>query len=218
MITHRDQMDLFSLISKSLKEDVTCWAFGGTAMMFYGFKEDTKDIDILFENEGSRATFISCIKELGFSEFSPLGIYIPEKLRDRHKPLMFKKDSARFDIFFGKIFRTQLSPKMREDKFAMHDFKHSHLLRINVLRTEHIVLLKGVTNRDKDFEDIVTIVSKDKHFDWQYLVDEAIWQHDHGDSWVLLDLEKTMKQLKEYIFIGEKYFKQIYDAQIAKEK
>src|SRR3989338_9206941 len=212
MITYGDQAELFTLIGKRLREDITCWAFGGTAMMFYGFKDDTKDIDLLFEDEKSREAFMTVLKEMGFEEFSPLGIYIPEKLRDRHKPLMLQKGGARFDLFFGKIFRTLLSPRMKEDKYAVHDFKGNRLFRVNVLRTEHIVLLKSVTSRDKDFEDIVTIVRKDKHFDWQHLVNEAVWQHEHGDSWALLDIEKMMRELKQYALIEKKYFDQIYAA------
>ena len=73
-------------------------------------------------------------------------------------------------------------------------------------------MLKGVTERDKDFEDILTIIRKDKDFDWQYFIDEVIWQFNHGDKWVLIDVEKMMKELKKYIFIEEKYFKQIYKA------
>src|SRR3989338_3262575 len=213
MINYSDQMDLFKLISKDIKRDFTCFAFGGTAMMFYGFKDDTKDIDLLFEDEQSRSAFIETIEEEGFEESSPSGIYIPEKLRDKHKPLMLKKGEIRFDLFFGKIFRTQLSQKMREDKYAVHDFKDKHLFRVNVLRTEHLVLLKSLTSRDKDFEDIITIIRKDKRFDWEYLVDEAIWQHENGDSWILLDLEETMTDLKEYTLIESKHFSQIYAAQ-----
>jgi len=213
MITHRDQLQLFTLISRQLKKDVECWAFGGTAMMFYGFKGETKDIDVLFEDDKSKAQFIAVITGMGFKESSPMGIYIPEKLKDKSKPVMYKREDYRMDLFAGKIFRTNLSPRMKEDKFAVHDFKDNQTLRINVFRTEHIVLLKGITERKNDFDDIRTILSKDSHFDWQYLVDEAIWQHEHGDSWVLLDIEKMMQGLKEYMLIEEKYFNQLYKAQ-----
>ena len=66
MITHNDQVDLFALIAKHLTKDVECWAFGGTAMMFYGFKDETKDIDLLFEHEEGRKAFIAAIGSLGF--------------------------------------------------------------------------------------------------------------------------------------------------------
>ena len=214
MITQKDQFSLLSLIAKEIKKDIACYAFGGNAMMFYGFKEDTKDIDLIFDEESAREEFIAALVNLGFSSFSPITIYIPEKLRDKSKPLMFRKGGEfRFDLFVKKVFRTFLSPSMRENPFAVHDFRERHTLRVNVLKTEAIVLLKAITERDKDFEDILTIIKNDKNFNWQYLVDEALWQHQHGDSWVLIDLERTIRELQKYVFIEQKYLRQIYLAQ-----
>ena len=210
MITHEYQMNLFTLISKSITKDIECFAFGGNAMMFYGYKDETKDIDLLFEKEVQRQEFIRVIKLLGFDESSPMKIYIPDKLREKHRPLMFKRSDYRFDLFVKKIFKTILSPRMKEDLYAVHEFRDKYTLKINVFRKEHIVFLKGITERRNDFDDIRNIFSKEKNFDWRYLVDETIWQHKHGDSWALLDMEKMLKELKEYVFVEEKYLKQLY--------
>ena len=212
MITHEDQIELFRLISQNIGKDIECYAFGGTAMMFYGYKDETKDIDILFEKEEDRKELINTIEKLGYAKTTPFKIYIPEKLRDEHKPLIYKKGESRFDIFVKKIFKTVISPQIKEDVYAVHDFKGKHLLRVKVLRKEHIVLLKSVTERQNDFDDIRTIVEKDKYFDWQYFIDEAIWQYKHGDSWILLDAENMLQELKKYVFIEQKYVKQIYNA------
>ena len=203
-------MGLFRLISMNIKRDLECYAFGGTAMMFYGYKDETKDIDLLFEKDAEE--FIKALKALGFSETTPQNIYIPEKLREKDIPRMFKRDDNRFDIFSKRIFKTVISPGMKEDIFAMHEFKQNMNLKVKVLRKEHIVLLKAVTERKNDFDDIRSIVEKEKNFDWQYFIDEVLWQYKHGDSWVLLDTEKMIKELKKYVFIEEKYLKQIYAA------
>lgn len=212
MITHNDQQNLFELIAKQLKRDITCYAFGGNAMMFYGYKDETKDIDILFEHPEEREEFIRVIKLIGFQETSPIKIYIPEKLRDPHRPLMYLKEDIRFDIFVKKIFKTLISPKMKEDLFAVHEFKGNYTLILKVLRKEHLVILKTVTERQNDFDDIKTIIKQDKDFDWQYFIDEVIWQFQHGDTWVLHDAEKMLKELKKYIFVNETYLKQLYEA------
>ncbi|MEK6901071.1 MAG: hypothetical protein AABX37_01900, partial [Nanoarchaeota archaeon] len=205
MITYTDQNDLFTLISKKLQRDLVIYAFGGNAMMYYGYKDETKDVDLLFEMSEERNEFIRILKQLGYFETSPITIYIPEKLRDPHCPLMFKRDEGRFDLFVRKIFRTILSPRMKEDLFAVREYKDTQTLIVKVLRKEHLVLLKAVTDRENDFRDIQLIVSQDKQFDWQYFIDEVIWQFQHGDGWVLLDVEKMMKELKKYVFIEEKY-------------
>ncbi len=212
MIAYEDQMGIFGLISKEISKNIECYAFGGTAMMFYGYKDETKDIDILFEDESSRDEFIEAIKNLGFSETTLINVYLPEKLREKNAPRMFKREDSRFDIFLKKIFKTVISPKMKEDLYAVHDFKGKNNLRVNVVGKEFIVLLKAVTGRDRDFEDILTIAKKEKNFDWQYLINEVLWQYKHGDSWVLLDAEKMLRELKKYVFVGEKYLKQLYAA------
>lgn len=211
MITHEDQLNLFGLISRNLKKDVGCWAFGGTAMMFYGYKDETKDIDLLFENEDDRKTFIEAIERMGFRKTSPFQIYIQRKAEDKGKPLMYEKDGVRFDIFVKKIFRTQLSPKMKDNLYAVHDFTNGKELRINVLQTEHLAYLKAITERKNDFDDILLILKNDQKFSWQNLIDETIWQHKHGDDWALLDVEKMLQDLKEYVFVEEKYLKQLYE-------
>ncbi len=210
MITHEDQLNLFKLISKEINKDIECYAFGGTAMMFYGYKDETKDVDLFFGDADLRKEFIEAIKKLGLEETTPTKIYIPEKLRDKNRPLMFKRDDWRFDLFAKKIFHTVISPRMKEDIYAIQEFKGNKILRIKVMRTEHIVQLKSVTERQNDFDDIRTIIEKDKNFNWQYLIDETIWQHRHGDSLALIDVEKMMRELKKYIFIEQKYFKQLH--------
>lgn len=210
MINQKDQQDLFKLISANIKQDTECYALGGTAMMFYGYKDETKDVDLIFEQEEKRDMFIDALKQLGYSETSPITIYIAEKLKDQNKPLMFKRGDSRFDLFVKKIFQTTLSPRMKENVFAVHQFKTKHTFTVKVLKTEFIVLLKAVTERDRDFEDILSIVKKDKNFDWNYFLDEVLWQTEHGDGWILLDVEKTMQELKKYIFIEEKWFKKLY--------
>ncbi len=218
MITHEDQLKLFNFISEKLEADVICYAFGGTAMMFYGYKEDTKDIDVLFEKDEDRNKFIRAIEKMGFSQSSPVKIYVPEKLKNPNRPLMYSRSDYRFDLFVTKIFKTIISPSMKEDLFGVHEFLGKNKLIIKVLRTEHIVMLKAVTERDKDFEDILTIVKKDKNFDWQYLIDEVVWQYDNGDEWIVLDVEKMLTELKNYVFIEEKFIKQLYEAVEKKNK
>ncbi len=218
MINLKDQEQLFTLIAQNLTKDISCYAFGGNAMMVYGFKEETKDVDLLFEKQEERQEFSRIIYLLGYRETTPAGIYLPQKLRDPHAPVMYKREDSRFDLFVGKIFKTLLSPKMKEDLYAIHEFKGKHVLQVKVFRTEHLVMLKAVTDRVNDFDDIKLIIKKDTHFDWQYLIDEVLWQYKHGDSWIILDTEKMLQELKKYIFVEEKYIQQLHKAVKEKKK
>src|SRR3989338_4439492 len=129
MVTYDDQMELFKLISENTTRDIECWAFGGNAMIFYSYKDETKDVDILFDLEKDRAEFIKALEKLGFWETGLRNIYVPEKLRDKHKPVMYSRYDIRFDLFVKKVFKTAISPKMREDLYAVHEFKGKHTLK-----------------------------------------------------------------------------------------
>jgi hypothetical protein len=206
MINLEDQNSMFRLISSNLRKDIECFAFGGTAMMYYGYKDSTKDIDLLFEKEDDRKEFIRAIMLLGYREKSIMGIY-PSKIEGYEKPLMFTRGDERFDLFAKKIFHIELSKPMMERFYERHDYKAGkHALIIKAMAKEDIVLLKSVTEREKDFEDILALFKKG-NIDWDIIIDEAKSQKDR---FTLLDLEKTMQKLKEKIFIPKETFKKVY--------
>ena len=217
MVDYDDQIRLFKQIGDSIKKNIECFAFGGTAMTFYGYKEETKDVDLLFEKEEDRDEFLRVIKLLRFKEKSIMGIYVSKKVKNKFAPLMFESmepgtDVSRIDIFLKKIFKARLSPKMRDDLFAIHEFRGKKFtFKVNVLRKEHIVMLKAVTERTNDFDDILNILEKEINFDWQYFFDEVWWQYNHGNDWIVLDVERTLLELKKYIFIPQKFIDQIYN-------
>ena len=209
MISHQDQNALFTLIAKRINYNIVCYAFGGNAMMYYGYKDETKDVDLLFEHADQRTAFIETLKALGYDDASLLHIYTPDKLKDPYKPIVLTKEDGRFDLFLARIFSTFLSPIMKEHVFAVHEFRGKHTLTVNVLSKEVIVLLKSVTSRERDFDDIVTIMQNEKQFNWRSLLDEVRWQVEHGNEWVVIDVGKMMEELTEYIFVPEAYFAEL---------
>jgi len=209
MIELQEQDDLFELISSKIKKDIVCYAFGGTALMYYGFKEATKDIDIIFEKEEDRKNFIEAITQLGFKKRTLIGVYNLEKLRQETKPLMFERGDSRFDLFLKKIFSTELTKEMIERSKERHDFiRKDKTLTVSVLSKEDIILLKSVTSRQNDYEDIIMLLKK-VDIDWNIIVEEAIRQKD---KWTALDLEETMQKLKKEFYISKKHFDKLYSS------
>jgi hypothetical protein len=213
MIQQPGQLQLFAAIARELTADVTCYAFGGTAMMFFGYKDETKDVDLLFETLADRVTFLHAISDMGFSRSSPVGVYMQKKSEDVAAPLMYTRENYRLDLFAKTIFRTILSDTMRSGVIATHEFRGTHVLRVNVIRPEHIVYLKGITSRVNDDVDIRTILSLAKDFSWDLVIDEAILQHANGDTWALLDTEKTVRALQGEFAIPAAAVKRLYAAQ-----
>ena len=208
MITIKEQNELFTLIAKQLNQNISCIAFGGTAMMFYGYKQATKDIDLVFSSIKERKVFIKAIEKLGYKEDTRLlNIYSKSKRADTTAPVMYKLKDERFDLFAEVIFKFRISPFVLKRITQIQDFQETHLLSLQIISPEDLVLLKCLTDRENDFEDILTILHKTENFNWKFVMTEALQQKE---GWILLDVEKTLQRLKKYIEIPQIYFDMLY--------
>lgn len=209
MINNEDQEQLFKLIAEYLEADVECIAIGGTAMMFSGYKNATKDIDIVFQDEKDRQIFVKAITKLGYTERSIKEVYDKKRAQHKGKPKMFSRGEERFDLFVKNVFGFKVNSKKMTQR---HDFISKKELIIKIPSKEYLILLKAITLRDKDLEDIETIIEKEKDIDWGFIVGEAIAQKKNN-KWVLYDLEETLKKLSKKTLIKKKYFDMIYNAE-----
>jgi hypothetical protein len=209
MINLEDQEELFRLIADYLEEDIECIAIGGTAMMFSGYKTATKDIDLVFGSNKDREIFISAIEKLGYKEMSLSGVYDKRRKKQKGRPLMFTRGDERFDLFVSDVFgfKVDLS-KMNQRR----DFLGKNELTIFILPKEYLILLKSVTDREKDLEDIESIMDIDKDVDWDLVIIEASLARKYNE-WILLDLEEKMKELKKKYFIKKRFFDRLHEAE-----
>jgi hypothetical protein len=211
MINTKDQEELFKLISQYLKKNIECIAIGGTAMMFTNYKTTTKDIDLVFKNEEDRKTFILAIEELGYKQQALGRIYDEKRKNHSGKPLMYTRGDERFDLFVKNVFGYEISFN-QEESIQRNDFIGKKELIIYTPTKEELVLLKAITNREKDYEDIETILSIEKVIDWNIIVNKAITQQKNN-AWILIDLEDTLQKLKKNHFIKQEIFEKIYNEQ-----
>ncbi|MFH1376980.1 MAG: DUF6036 family nucleotidyltransferase [Candidatus Woesearchaeota archaeon] len=211
MINTKDQEQLFKLIVDYLEEDIECIAIGGTAMMFSGYKTATKDIDLVFKSNKDRNIFIKAIEKIGYKQKSLLGIYDEKRKDSKNKPLLFSRGDERFDLFVKNVFGFNLDFDINKI-IQRNDFLGKKELIVYVLPKEDLILLKSITSRERDYEDIETIINTDNEIDWDYIINEAIKQKKNN-SWILIDLEETLQKLKTKAFIPDKYFKRIYKEQ-----
>jgi len=209
MINTKDQEELLRLIADYIDSDVTCAAIGGTAMMFLGYKSTTKDIDLVFGTDGDRNVFIKAIEKLGYSKKSLKFIYNEHQIKDKNKPLLYSRGEERFDLFVKGVFGFEIDLSKIVQR---HDFIGKKEITLLVLTKELLILLKSVTNREKDYEDIETIVKIEQNIDWNLIIGLAIQQRKNN-SWILIDLEEKMKKLKTVTFIKQECFDKIYNAQ-----
>lgn len=211
MIDTKDQEELFKLIAEYLGENIRCVAIGGTAMMFSNYKTTTKDIDLVFQNEHERSTFIKAIEELGYKQQALGTIYDEKRKGHKGKPKMFSRGDERFDLFVKEVFGYEVKVN-QEEIVQKNDFLGKKELTIFMLPKEELILLKAITGREKDYEDIETILEIEKTIDWKTLVGKAIKQKK-SNPWILIDLEETLQRLKKRFFIKQEIFDALYKEQ-----
>ncbi len=209
MISTDDQESLFRLIADYLGKDITCVAIGGTAMMFHGYKNATKDIDLVFSNKSDRDVFIRAIEKLGYSRHSLRFVYGEKGGKANDKPLIFSRGDERFDLFVKSVFGLEVPA---ENIVQRHDYLGKKELIMLTLPVEYLILLKSATNREKDYEDIEEIAKSEKDVDWDFIVNEAI-RMKKKSPWILIDLEEKMQKLSRSIFLKKELFERIYKAQ-----
>ena len=189
MITIDQQQKLLLNVARRLAKRITVYAVGGTAMLFFGFKDATLDIDLVFESEVDRAIFKEAIKSLGYLEMDAIKVYGIK----RNTPQMFKLDDERFDLFVVEVIDFVFSDTMRERAEQIHQFGDNLILKI--ANPHDILLMKCATDRLKDKDDARKIIDSTK-INWDILIDEAKKQVDLGKERTAFDLGYFLEDLK----------------------
>lgn len=188
MISIEDQQKMLLNVSRRLKSPVTVYAIGGTAMMFFGFKDATLDIDLVFEDEAAREVFKQAIIEIGYRKMDAVKIYRDKK----NVPEMFTLGDDRFDLFVDEVITFKFSGMMRKRAEAVHQFGDK--LVVKVAAPQDIVLLKCATDRAKDMDDARRIIET-VDIDWEELIHEAKNQISLGKSIAALELGEFLEDL-----------------------
>ncbi len=188
MISIKEQEKLLIEIGNMLPKEIIIYAIGGTAMMFLGFKEATKDIDLVFANVNDRRIFKDIAKSLGYKEMDSAIVY---GVKD-NRPILINLGDSRLDLFLDRVIDYIFSETMQKRAGQIHQFGKNLILKI--ADKHDIILMKCATNRIKDEEDIVNIV-KNSDINWNILIEEAKVQVKLGREKVFLDMGDLVNKL-----------------------
>src|SRR3989338_8097728 len=173
MITIDEQQKLFLNIARMLNKNITAYAVGGPAMMFFGFKDSTLDIDLVFENEKDKDIFKEAIMSIGYREINAIKVYGARK----NQPEMLVLNDERFDLFVVNVIDFVFSGNMQKRAESIHQFGENFILKI--ADPHDIILMKCATDRLKDKDDARKIINLGK-IKWELLVEEAKEQIELG--------------------------------------
>ncbi len=207
MITWKEQETIFVEISKRLKKRITVYAVGGNAMIYWGHKDATVDVDLVFTSEADRKAFVSALESMEFVLTDSSLVYG----RKDNQPIMLRRtDQERFDLFLNKIIRFDLSDDMK--KRAEKTFEYASNLVIKIADYHDIILMKCATERAKDKEDIKTIIESEK-IDWDIIVKESKNQVELGNGGTVFNLIGECLEMVEKmkLNIPPSFFNKMWD-------
>lgn len=187
MIGLEEQIKLFKLIGSELEKKVECLVIGGSAMMFYGLKSSTKDVDLVLINKSAYESTKKVLKKIGFSERK----HIAEKGYERIPALLERRD-ARFDLFYKKVIKFEISEGILERIKEIHEFDN---FIAKIVSPEDIIVLKCATDREGDRIDARDIIEK---FDirWDLILKEILWQTENTKRPLNIFLYDFLVELK----------------------
>ena len=188
MIDIKEQEELFILLGNTLKKRIYTYAIGGTAMMLKSIKDATLDIDLVFDKKEEREDIIIALKEIGAKDFDTAIVYGEKE----NIPVMLAIKRGHIDLFMNKIITSIFSEKMKERAEQIHEFGKN--LIIKVADPHDVIIMKSVTSRAKDIEDIVRIAKK-INVDWNIIIQEAKNQVKLGNEKAILSLGEKLEKL-----------------------
>jgi len=191
MISDFDEINkLFDKINRELGIKVNAYIIGGAALMTYGEKSYTKDIDIVFNSQAEFEAFRKTLHKLGFkTKIADKGY---SKLELQH---IYIKGDMRFDIFNSVVCQgLSLSDNMIKRAKPINKLT---MLAIFVISLEDIFLFKSITEKEGDVEDSVNIVRK-RAIDWDTILNEIQYQiKKHNKKQWIADLHNRLIELEQ---------------------
>ena len=187
MIDINQQEEMFIAIGNILHKKISVYAIGGTAMMLLGIKNSTLDVDFVFDKKSDREELMTALRKLGAKESDVTLVY---GLKN-NTPLMLEFKDCRFDLFMNKIITSTFSDAMKGRAQETHEFFN---LIVKVANPSDILIMKSVTSRAKDSNDIVAIVNKSR-VDWNVVVEESQEQVKLGNETAIMGLGEKLEKL-----------------------
>lgn len=192
MIDYQAQSKLLELIGKTLKRTISVYVIGGSAMMYYQAKQNTKDIDVVTTTEEDFREIIDALQHIGFSERIPF-LHTKYKEIQTDKPKMLQLKDERIDIFLNKIICFTLSESMKARITQRHEYRN---LICNIVSPEDIILLKSATERAGDRQDAKGLI-ENYNIKWDVIIAEAEHQTELGQDLFVVFLYDFLEELKE---------------------
>lgn len=138
-------------LSSEIPISVSLFMIGGAALISYGLKEATKDIDVVLRNPDELNALINALKKLGYCNPSPIEISKPYRMMGANE-ILENRNGFRWDIFDRQVCNALTVSSEMKSRGTV--FYTKETLEIILASKEDIFLFKGVTEREADLDDM----------------------------------------------------------------
>ena len=152
-----DLLELPERIGEFVNMKISVYVLGGAALTLRDIKPSTVDIGITVEDQASYEALVSALERLGFVHES--GLRFRNIITDEY-----------VDVDVGKFIRLPLYPEFKQDAQLLGVFGNMEVL---LFSNESVILLKSITGRERDLEDIATII-RSGDLSWERLLQKAV--------------------------------------------
>jgi hypothetical protein len=181
----KDLENIFKEIDSKLKTKTTAYLIGGGALMFFGLKNLTKDIDLVVKSEPEYRSIYSSIKSIGYKETA-----LTDGIQRLNISAAMQRVDFRIDLFLNKICgKMEFSDSMALRAKPLFQGKN---LSISFASKEDVFVFKTITDRVGDKTDCEAILNQNP--DWSIILKEILFQSKKGEAvWITYINERLIE-------------------------
>ena len=175
--------DFFNLLSTRLETPLRVYLFGGEAMRIKGLKRSTKDLDIVVTDDSSYRALKKALTALKYNEVDADQIPLADR-RLSPSGIFVNEDYPRVDAFTHTICGKFI---LTDEMFSRSSIEEKGELTLGVASNEDLLLLKAVTEREGDIQDMVAL-ARTPGFEWRIVLKELVNQEEMTGKRFCMDL------------------------------
>jgi hypothetical protein len=183
------------MLDSILEEKLDIYFLGGTVMAINGLKVGTKDIDVIVEHRKDHRNLISSLEKCGYLLLQPQDLSKPYV--ELSATALQNREGFRWEIFVEYVAKKLvLTSTVRKRATEIYSGDRLTVFRLS---NEDLFLMKAMTERDRDLEDMSILARSG--LDYGIILHECISQSKmdpRGNVWESSLYEKCLELKKVY--------------------
>ncbi|MBO3799295.1 MAG: helix-turn-helix domain-containing protein [Thermoproteota archaeon] len=191
-------LSVLNMLGEKLDAVASAYLFGGANLMLRGLKSATKDIDLVVDDEESFLKLRNALLKLSFRMLSEKELTVTDK-RLNPSGIFTAQELPRFDVFTKAICNAFM---LSEDMKKRSEVKIFGKLKLHLISLEDVFLLKSITGRGGDLEDMAIIVRRTGSLDWNTVLETYFKQEKDIKRHLCFNMLDNVELLQEKEGIG----------------